>query len=337
MSPLGPLTTILEQLPREPVSREEIPSVVEEKAESKERVEMEAAKISTGGVNDFCQWVWGLLFPNKADEVEPALATDQARSAELSRLMEDMKRLMERLQNIREEEKDQQTFEAMLVAAFKAQIQAREEEGDSVKQRLLDAQVERKRLNVERVAKLDTIAAEAKTSKYWGFFEQAAATLGLAGAAVAVSGPVGAVALLVGLGMAVDQLFDDAAKRKVAAFIAGDDSAKQEDWLRYLVLGCGVSTMAISLGIGGAPQMLQIATNLSRGSATAARGMADYNRSCHTADVRVLGHALTKSEEETKKALGEAKRIVESIYQHYSVLAKVTENQAETTMALLRP
>lgn len=300
-----------------------------------------------GKVYDLAQWVWGLVMPhvqtdvvdNKDIRSQPKFENpyhEEFSIADREKFVMEMRQVINRLKELSEDEFAELNLESALVEIYKYQIQHKENMAVDGKKTLVQEHHRKKEISKERLDKLNDIVASAQQSNVWGAFEKAATGLGLAaiGVGAGLSGGWSVVAFLGGIGMVADQMFDDPVKKKIATLITSDLES-ENTWLERLKLGCGLATVAVYAGLGGA-QGFQAAMNISKGASIGVKGYLDHTTKQDSASLMELKSNSIKADDNIKKELSGLKEHISSVFDYQRNLSQINKSMLETSISMHR-
>lgn len=301
-------------------------------------------------VYGLAQWVWGFVFGNEetmSSVNDPnAPGSGKIEAQDIKPFIDTMRQLMGHIKEMTEEEFS--SFEVMLHEVYRNQIRDKEAEVLDARDRLTTEFTEKRRLNGERLAKLDAIISTAGKCKIFQGFDRAATAMGLIPLALGLSTGWGAVAFIAALGLAADQIYDDATKKKLASVIGGSNEDRESKLLFALQTGCGIATLGIFAGFGIARAgeasspldaintFLEAGGSVSKSASTGLKGWTNHKHDLENADLKEIHNSMLKTDDKTKKEIGATKSILENISNHYRNLSRISQNQLDAAISLTR-
>lgn len=303
-----------------------------------------------GKVGDFASWLWGLVFPREevdpslekpqeAEEVEPSLPLSRTHASDIgmgewNKFVGEMGQMMGRIRDFNEENTDQLNFDKLLVEVFKKQIDNRNEEHKIHLDQMFATLDKKRQLNKDRLAKMDDIVNQNRTSEIWGYFEKVTSALGVVSAAAAAPEGAALVLLIVGVGLVADSIFDDWSKKKIAQAFSSDEDS-QNKFVEYMKLGAGVISLGIFMKVGG-NESLNAAVNISKAGTQLGKGYTDVKSNKHNANFKEMSFKLDKNEDDLKRDNNKIKTLVESVHSYYSSLHQIARNKHDLFTQLAR-
>jgi hypothetical protein len=204
--------------------------------------------------------------------------------------------------------------------------------------------------------------------------EAIASGASMAAAGVGIGGPLGVVAVVFAVGMTVEHICNDPAKKAIANLLAGGDSEKMEQWVFRLQLGIAVAAMAFTVGsfgwmavrnapapgvhdfwtfinalkAGNAPvhmdnfsksvkRSLEILGGVVNASSIGVNGYLEHRNNNDQADVLIIRENVGEQDLALKLYLQDMNRFVEGFMRTVSEMSKQAKRQSEQVSFILRP
>ncbi len=134
---------------------------------------------------------------------------------------------------------------------------------------------------------------------------------------------------------ALDQLFDDSAKKTVATWFSSALGEDQDIWAYRLSLFSNIAAYAVGFGLEGG-KILPIAMKVTDATLAAIKGGIEYKHTLNRALYLELDYACNAASKNIESLIEDVQRNAETISQFYQKLAAIQKSRANVSAHINR-